>query len=172
MRIIGTDSATDLSFITVCPQQPEKGKTFVFFFFVVPHACREQDHVHACHTCTIHVTSISADRKQRSCISCSASCAFPVGLRSLHVAHRKLFSSWQRGRRGGWGGGGPSRTINRKLKGWAGRGSHKGIQDKGTFTRTMCTSTVIYRYSSPSSFQLSENKQKCQQLKDSTTQQV
>lgn len=59
----------------------------------------------------------------------------------------------------GWGGGTrPSRTINKKLKGWWGR-SHKGIQDKGTFTRTMCTSTVIYRYSSPSSFQLSENKQ-------------
>lgn len=35
----------------------------------------------------------------------------------------------------------------------------KGIQDKETFTRTKCTSTVvIYKYSSPSSFQLSENK--------------
>lgn len=34
----------------------------------------------------------------------------------------------------------------------------KGIQDKETFTRTKCTSTVIYKYSSPSSFQLRENK--------------
>lgn len=44
----------------------------------------------------------------------------------------------------------------------------KGIQDKETFTRTKCTSTfVIYKYSSPSSFQLSENKKsKCkEQLK-------
>lgn len=49
----------------------------------------------------------------------------------------------------------------------------KGIQDKETFTRTKCTSTVvIYKYSSPSSFQLSENKKsKCkEQLKDPITQ--
>lgn len=48
----------------------------------------------------------------------------------------------------------------------------KGIQDKETFTRTKCTSTVIYKYSSPSSFQLSENKKsKCkEQLKDRITQ--
>lgn len=49
----------------------------------------------------------------------------------------------------------------------------KGIQDKETFTRTECTSTVvIYKYSSPSSFQLSENKKsKCkEQLKDPITQ--
>lgn len=49
----------------------------------------------------------------------------------------------------------------------------KGIQDKETFTRTKCTLTVvIYRYSSPSSFQLSENKKsKCkEQLKDPITQ--
>lgn len=48
----------------------------------------------------------------------------------------------------------------------------KGIQDKETFTRTKCTSTVvIYKYSSPSSFQLSENKKsKCKgQLKDPIT---
>lgn len=48
----------------------------------------------------------------------------------------------------------------------------EGIQDKETFTRTKCTSTVIYKYSSPSSFQLSENKKsKCkEQLKDPMTQ--
>lgn len=45
-----------------------------------------------------------------------------VDLRSLHVAYRKLFSSWQYGRRDG-----PSRTINRekfKLKGSERRGIH------------------------------------------------
>ncbi len=48
----------------------------------------------------------------------------------------------------------------------------KGIQDKETFTRTECTLTVIYKYSSPSSFQLSENKKsKCrEQLKAPITQ--
>lgn len=47
----------------------------------------------------------------------------------------------------------------------------KSIQDKETFTRTECTSTVIYKYSSPSSFQLSENKSKYkEQLKDPLTQ--
>lgn len=48
----------------------------------------------------------------------------------------------------------------------------KGIQDKETFTHTKCTSTVIYKYSSPSSFQLSENKKsKCrEQFKDPITQ--
>lgn len=51
--------------------------------------------------------------------------------------------------------------------------NNKSIQDKETFTRTKCTLTVvIYRYSSPSSFQLSENKKsKCkEQLKDPITQ--
>lgn len=45
-------------------------------------------------------------------------------LRSLHVADRKLFSSWQCGR---GVGGGPGRTINReefKLKGSERRGVH------------------------------------------------
>lgn len=48
----------------------------------------------------------------------------------------------------------------------------KGIQDEETFTHTKCTSTVIYKYSSPSSFQLSENKKsKCrEQFKDPITQ--
>lgn len=48
----------------------------------------------------------------------------------------------------------------------------KGIQDKETFTRTKCTSTVvIYKYSSPSSFQLSENKKSKfqEQFKDPIT---
>lgn len=99
------------SYWFVPSNQKKKSKDISgFFFFVVPHACRERDHVHACHTCTIHVTSISADRKQRSCFSCSASCECPAGFRSLHVAHRKLFSSWQRGRRWGGGGGGVGTT--------------------------------------------------------------
>lgn len=121
-----TQQLTSL-FILVCPQQPGKKKTFLqVFFVVVLHACGERGHVHACHTCIIHVTSISADRKQRSGISCSASCACPAGLRSLHVAHRKLFSPWQRGGGGGVvGGGQPSRTINRKLKGCEGGGGVK-----------------------------------------------
>lgn len=48
----------------------------------------------------------------------------------------------------------------------------KGIQDEETFTHTKCTSTVIYKYSSPSSFHLSENKKsKCrEQFKDLITQ--
>lgn len=46
----------------------------------------------------------------------------------------------------------------------------KGIQDKETFTRTKRTSTVvIYKYSSPSSFQLSENKKsKCKEQSNNT----
>lgn len=64
-------------------------------------------------------------------------------------------------------GGGPGRTINRgefklKVVRGGGMGVHvqnkKGIQDKETFTRTKCTSAVIYKFSSPSSFQLDENK--------------
>lgn len=82
-------------------------------------------------------------------------------------------------------GDGPSRTINReefKLKGSERKGDNmskitKGIQDKETFTRTKCTSTVvIYKYSSPSSFQLSKKnkkKSKCkEQLKDPITQRL
>ena len=47
---------------------------------------------------------------------------------------------------------------------------NKSIQDKETFTRT--STVVIYKYSSPSSFQLSENKEsECQeQFKDLTAQ--
>lgn len=75
-------------------------------------------------------------------------------------------------------GDGPSRTIHReefKLNDVRG-GEYKSkitksIQDKETFTRTECTSTVIYKYSSPSSFQLSENNSKYkEQLKDPLTQ--
>lgn len=81
----------------------------------------------------------------------SGVCMLPTGNCSHH-------GSVEGGGGEGEGWGRPSRTINRKLKGSGGR-SHQGIQDEGTFTRTMCTSTVIYKYSSPSSFQLSENKQ-------------
>lgn len=73
---------------------------------------------------------------------------------------------------------GQSTRRSFKLKGSERTGKYmskitKGIQDKETFTRTKCTSTVvIYKYSSPSSFQLSENKKsKCkEQLKDPITQ--
>lgn len=54
---------------------------------------------------------------------CAVQPNWEVDLRSLHVAYRKLFSSWQCGRRGG---GGSSRTINReefKLKGSERKGS-------------------------------------------------
>ena len=67
--------------------------------------------------------------------------------------------------RGAGGGGGRGGGTCQK--------GTKGIQDKETFTRTECTSTVvIYKYSSPSSFQLSENKEsKCkEQLKEPITQ--
>lgn len=76
-------------------------------------------------------------------------------------------------------GDGPSRTINReefKLKGSERRGVHvknnKRHSGQGDiYTHKVHINCVIYKYSSPSSFQLSENKKsKCkEQLKDPIT---
>lgn len=83
---------------------------------------------------------------------------------------------------GSVGGGGWTKQDNKQggaqVKRWCEEGEYmskstEGIQDRETFTRTKCTSTVvIYKYSSPSSFQLSENKRSKsrEQLKDPVTQ--
>lgn len=56
-------------------------------------------------------------------------------LRSLHVADRKLFSSWQCGRRG-VGGDGPSRTINREEFKLEGSERRRGVKNNKKAFRT------------------------------------
>lgn len=82
-------------------------------------------------------------------------------LRSLHVAYRKLFSSWLCEKGGEDQAGQKKKQKQRSFELWREFVSKltKVNRNMETFTSTEYTTTVvIYRYSSPSSFQLFENK--------------